>query len=239
MKKQKKLLFFSFILVFLMVGASVLYNYLGDKIQQDNLQEEGEESDDLISEGDSNDKDSDDDTSSKEDSNSNTSNEGTSDGENADDKTSTDDTKKEEVPKLKPAKELRVTDMDGNEVALSDFKGKPVVINFWATWCSICKNEMIDFQMMYDQYKDDVEFMMVSVTDGYRETVKKASEYIDKKGYTFPVYYDTLRDAYFIYNISAVPVTYFIDAEGNVVKMLKGGLDRLTIENGIAKILPE
>ena len=231
MNKQKRLLIFSVLLVILIAGAGMLYNYLGDKVQQNNLVDEGMDSEDTDLE----------DNASNDETSNNDKEEADSDasGDETADNTPTEEPKKEEVKPLKPAKELRVTDIDGNEVHLSDFKGKPVVVNFWATWCSICKNEMMDFQMVYDQYKDDVEFMMVSVTDGYRETVKKASDYIDQKGYTFPVYFDTLRDAYFIYNVSAIPVTYFIDAEGNVVKSLKGGLDRMTIENNIAKILSE
>lgn len=231
MNKQKRLLIISVLLIILIAGAGVLYNFLGDKIHQNNYLDDGE----LESSNDETPKDtvSDDDGSKDTVSDDKISNGDTTTP------TPTEAPKKEEPNPLKPAKELRVTDIDGNEVHLSDFKGKPVVVNFWATWCSICKNEMFDFQMIYDQYKDDVEFMMVSVTDGYRETVKKASDFIAQKGYTFPVYFDTLRDAYFIYNVSAIPVTYFIDAEGNVVKSLKGGLDRMTLENGIAKILPE
>ena len=228
MNKQKKLLLFCVALVVLIAGASLLYRYLGDKMQENELLGDSQDSQDV----DLNVKNSDDEAVDNK-----TDKDDTQKDDTQKEDTQKEDTQKEEAPTLKPARQLRVTDIDGNEVALADFKGKPVVVNFWATWCSICKNEMMDFQMVYDKYKDDVEFMMVSVTDGYRETVKKASEYIDQKGYTFPVYYDTLRDAYFMYNVSAIPVTCFVDAEGNLVKTLKGGLDRLTIERGIEQIL--
>ncbi len=232
MNKQKNLWILSVTLILLIVGASVLYNYWGDKIEGDILAEGGEEN---------NETDLKDDSFDQEDINEENENkEDVKEEDTKEEDTNTGDNSKEEEEKpLKPAENLRVTDLEGNEVSLADFKGKPVVLNFWTSWCSICKYEMIDFEMIYNQYKDDVVFMLVSVTDGYRETVKKASDYIEKKGYTFPVYYDTLRDAYFIYRATSVPATYFIDADGNLVKTIKGGVDRMILERGIEMILPQ
>ena len=71
------------------------------------------------------------------------------------------------------APDFTVYDGDGNEVHLSDYKGKPVVLNFWATWCYYCKEEMPDFDRAYEKYPD-VQFLMVNATDGIQETMASA-----------------------------------------------------------------
>jgi thiol-disulfide isomerase/thioredoxin len=118
----------------------------------------------------------------------------------------------EEQPSLAP--DFTVYDLEGNAHKLSDFQGKPVLLNFWASWCGPCQMEMPDFQKFYETHGDKVNFVIVNLTDGQQETVESASAFIAEKGYTFPVYYDTDIDAAMKYGVSAVPVSYFIDAEG-------------------------
>ena len=81
------------------------------------------------------------------------------------------------------APDFIVYDSEGNEVALSDFLGQPVVLNFWASWCGPCKSEMPDFQEVYEEYGEEVQFLMVNLTDGSQETVESASDYIANNGY--------------------------------------------------------
>lgn len=135
-----------------------------------------------------------------------------------------------------PAPDFSVIDADGNKIKLSDMKGKPVVINFWATWCYYCKVEMPDFEEMYKQYGEDVQFMMVDLTDGKRETLDGAKKHISDNGFTFPVYFDTDSDAANAYGISGIPATYFIDAEGNLITYVNGMVDAELIEKGIKMI---
>ena len=134
------------------------------------------------------------------------------------------------------APDFTVYDIDGNPVKLSDFLGKPVILNFWASWCGPCKAEMPDFEEAYLEYGDTIQFLTVNLTDGRNETVESASEYITQQGYTFPVYYDTALDAAYAYEVNSIPRTYFIDAQGELVyavtqmitaEQLQAGIDLL------------
>ena len=145
----------------------------------------------------------------------------------------------EEEGKPMPAPDFKVYDKDGNEVTLSSLKGKPVVLNFWASWCGPCKIEMKDFQKAYSNYKDDIHFAMVNLTDGHRETVKTASKYIEDAGYTFPVYYDTDIDAANTYRVYSVPSTYFINSDGELVGYVNGLIQAETLQKGIDMIYTE
>ena len=139
---------------------------------------------------------------------------------------------------LMAAPDFTVYDGSGNAVRLSDLQGKPVVVNFWASWCSPCKSEMPDFEAAYQDWGEDVHFMMVNMTDGGRETVESAGAFVAEAGYTFPVYYDTELDAAMTYGVNAVPATYFVDAEGNAIARAAGMLDREALQTGIDMILP-
>ena len=138
-----------------------------------------------------------------------------------------------------PAPDFTVTDRDGNPVKLSELRGKPVVLNFWASWCGPCKSEMPAFEQAYRTYGESIRFMLVNATDGSRETVETARAYIDGRGYTFPIYFDTTLEASIDYGASSIPLTIFIDAEGNLVAYGAGALDAATLQRGIDMILPQ
>jgi cytochrome c biogenesis protein CcmG/thiol:disulfide interchange protein DsbE len=123
-----------------------------------------------------------------------------------------------------PAADFVVVDAQGNEVSLSSFRGKPVVVNFWTSWCTYCKQEIPDFQNAYDAYGDRVEFMMVNSTSDSQETLKKAQAYLDEGGYTFPCYFDTTGQAVQAYQLQGYPTTYVIDAQGNIATYSIGAM---------------
>ena len=120
--------------------------------------------------------------------------------------------------KKNTAPDFTVLDKDGNTVRLSEKFGKPIVINFWATWCPPCKQELPDFDKLCKEYGDRVVFMMVNLTDGYRDTVDGTKRFVSGKGYTFPVYFDTKDNAASAYNVSSIPQTTFIDATATATR---------------------
>jgi thiol-disulfide isomerase/thioredoxin len=124
------------------------------------------------------------------------------------------------------AKDFTVIDVNGKEVSLSDFKGKPVVVNFWASWCPPCKEEMPYFNELYKELGDEVQFMMVDLVDGSRETVDAAKAFIKENGYEFPVYFDTDQEAAIAYGIYSIPTSIFIDAEGKIVRSITGSMTK-------------
>ena len=133
------------------------------------------------------------------------------------------------------APDFTVLDSEGNEVQLSDYVGKPIVLNFWATWCYYCKEEMPDFDKAYEAYPE-VQFLMVNATDGVQETMESAQEYIQQEGFQFDVFYDTQLEAVNAYYVTGFPATYFIDAQGNLVTRSRGMLDYDTLVKGIGMI---
>lgn len=148
----------------------------------------------------------------------------------------TDETEAQTEPEKMKAPDFTVYDADGNEVHLTDFVGKPIVLNFWASWCGPCKMEMPDFNEKYLELGEEVQFLMINMTDGSRETVAIASEFIKESGYSFPVFYDTKMDAANTYGAYSLPMTFFIDAEGYPVTRATGAIDAETLMRGIDMI---
>ena len=142
----------------------------------------------------------------------------------------------ETQPEPQPVPDFAVYDADGNEVHLSDFIGKPIVLNFWASWCGPCKSEMPDFNEVYQELGEDVQFLMINMTDGDRETVDTASEFIADQGYVFPVFYDTDSMAAYVYQAYSLPTSFFINAEGHVIAQATGAIDINTLQRGIDMI---
>ncbi|NMA82513.1 MAG: redoxin family protein [Epulopiscium sp.] len=134
----------------------------------------------------------------------------------------------DEVEEPIPAPDFTAINQHGEEVTLSDFKGKVVFLNFWGSWCPPCLEEMPHIQTVYEEYtrdREDVVFLAVNDQTQPREkSVEKVNEWLGEEGYTFPVLYDTDKSITTSYGIRAFPTTFMIDKEGNVYGQVQGGL---------------
>ena len=135
-------------------------------------------------------------------------------------------------PPASIAPDFTMLDMDGNEVTLASFFGKPIVLNFWASWCGPCKMEMPEIQKFYDKYGQEIHFLLVSVDD----SLDAAKTFISDSGYTFPVYFDTTSVGAYTYGASSIPLTFFIDAQGNLTAYYMGAMSESILQQGVDMI---
>ena len=151
-------------------------------------------------------------------------------------KAGAESTAEESSEALTAAPDFTVQEADGTVHKLSEYKGKPIVLNFWASWCGPCRSEMPEFNEVYKERGTEVQFLMVNLTDGNRETVKSASDFVTAQGYSLPILYDTAQDAARTYGVFSIPCTYFIDANGMMTAQARGAIDKDTLLHGIEMI---
>jgi len=136
---------------------------------------------------------------------------------------------------LTPASDFTVYDADGNEVTLSSKFGKPIVLNFWASWCGPCQSELPDFNKVYAELGGQVEFFMVNLDSAGTED--DVQDFLTENGYTFPVYYDTNYEGAIAYGVTGIPASYFINSDGNIVVTQHGMISEETLRSSIDQIL--
>ena len=145
-----------------------------------------------------------------------------------------------------PAPDFTLTDQYGNEHTLSDYKGKVVFLNFWATWCPPCQGEMPHIEELYNEYglnEDEVVILGVAnpKTDDnpYNQDVTQpeVQQFLTDKGYTFPTVMDTTGSVFGQYGIRSFPTTFMIDREGNVFGYVPGALPKEMMINIINQTL--
>jgi len=129
---------------------------------------------------------------------------------------------------LQTAPDLVLQDTKGQTVKLSDYKGKVVIINFWASWCPPCKAEMPDLDKLGQELANsqDAVLLAVDLTDGVRETSDKAQKYINDNHFSLHVLLDSEGKAANAYSISSIPTTVIIDKQGNIYDRIVGPTTR-------------
>ena len=140
---------------------------------------------------------------------------------------------------VEKATDFTVIDTNGKKISLSDYLGKPVVVNFWATWCGPCKMELPAFDKLCKEYDGQVSFMMVNLTDGYQETVDGVKQFVSENEYVFPVFFDTEYSASDSYQIYSIPETIFVDKEGKLVKSQIGAMSEDILRKYIEELIGE
>jgi len=123
----------------------------------------------------------------------------------------------------------------GGEVALADFRGRYVLVNFWATWCPPCRDEMPDLQAYYDTYKD-FGFTLLAVNE--QEDAATVRQFVESFGFTFPVALDLTGAVMKQYGTQSLPTSYLIGPDGRLIKSwVPGRLSRATLERDVTPLL--
>lgn len=135
-----------------------------------------------------------------------------------------------------PAPDFALPTPDGETVRLSDFRGQPVLVNFWATWCPPCEQEMPDIEALYQKYRD--QGLEVIAVD-QQESSAAVQQYFDDRNLTFQPVIDSTGEVFNIYRVVALPTSYFIDAEGIVRFQHRGMMTAEQMENYAAQVTSE
>lgn len=139
-----------------------------------------------------------------------------------------------EVGKLAP--DFKLTNLDGQEVSLNGFRGKPVLLNFWAIWCGPCRLEMPFLQEIYEEWTGKG---LVVLAVNIQENPTKVKKFVENAGLTFPVLLSPGNKVPLSYNIRGIPATFLIDADGVIRDIKIGAFSGAgEIESKLAKIMP-
>ncbi len=120
------------------------------------------------------------------------------------------------------APDLALEDSNGQLVRLSDLRGRPVLVNFWASWCPPCQAEMPALQRVYDDYGEQ-GYVILAVNTTFQDSEAEALAFIEERGLTFPVLWDWDGDAARRYEVRSMPTSFFIDADGIIRDVVIGG----------------
>lgn len=156
-----------------------------------------------------------------------------SQGSNTNKNNTTSQNNKEEESKdekeLQDAYDFELVDQYGNTHKLSDYKGKTVFINFWATWCPPCRMEMPHIEELYKEYnynKDDIIILGIANPGGQEKDINGIKNFLDENNYTFPVVFDERGDMFSRYNINSFPTTFMINKDGKIFGYVSGALSK-------------
>jgi peroxiredoxin len=124
--------------------------------------------------------------------------------------------------------DFSLTDLNGKGVEIKEFKGKVIFLNFWATWCGPCKEEMPSLEILHRQFKEK-SFVLLTISVDYEGT-KPIQEFINKNQYTFPVLLDPKGETLDLFEVKGIPTTFLIDKKGKMLGKAIGPRDWKSIE---------
>jgi peroxiredoxin len=127
-----------------------------------------------------------------------------------------------------PAPDFALKTLDGETVRLSDFAGKPVLINFWATWCGPCRAEFPDFQEASIENAD--KLVIIGVNNTASDQIEWVDDFVDEMGATFPIVLDEDGQVSKTYQIRGLPTTIFVDRDGIVDEVFTGPINKAYIK---------
>ncbi|RMF01371.1 MAG: TlpA family protein disulfide reductase [Chloroflexi bacterium] len=133
-----------------------------------------------------------------------------------------------------PAPDFELSTPNGESIRLSQFKGKPVVVNFWATWCGPCRAEFPEFQQAAVDNADTLVILGVNSTSA--DQAANVPPFLEEFGVTFPVVLDEDGDVVDAYNVLGLPTTVFIDSDGVINEVFTGPLNKAYIESKISEL---
>lgn len=134
------------------------------------------------------------------------------------------------------APDFSLQTIDGDTIRIEDFRGRPVILNFWATWCPPCRAEMPVFQSIFDAYHNRIAILAINAAD--QDTIKSVQTLQAQLGLTFPILLDSSGSVQNKYDISSLPTTFFIDSDGIITHIEIGGpLSEVGVRNRLEKML--
>ena len=142
----------------------------------------------------------------------------------------------EEAPKMP---DIPLFTLDGEETSFDAVRqGKPAIINYFASWCPPCKQELPHFQAAYDTYGDEISFIFLNAMDGQRETLETITKFMEEFPFTGPVYTDEGIFSY-IFQTNSLPTTVFFNADGSIANGYLGYVSETALQENIDQLLTQ
>lgn len=127
----------------------------------------------------------------------------------------------EELPEVNfKAPSFSLNGLDEKNYSLESAKGKPIIVNFWASWCGPCKVEAPELVNLYEENKEELEIYAVNMTGG--DSLEGAKGFVEEYGFEFPILLDEENQVADKYKVTAIPTTFFINKEGIIVEKIVG-----------------
>ncbi|WP_019414281.1 peroxiredoxin [Paenisporosarcina sp. TG20] len=131
---------------------------------------------------------------------------------------------------------FELTTLTGEVVKLSDYKGKKVILNFWATWCPPCKDEMPHLEKYYKKNKDSANVEIIAVNMTTQDRPEMVRKFVDAYGLTFPILFDNKGEVMDAYQILTLPMTYIINTDGTIGHQIRGPVEENLLKELVSNL---